>query len=349
VGLVYDLFGNAKTALKFSFGRYVAQEVASYASRYNPLGSQSDARTWTDQNRDDIAQLSEIGPSRNKAFGLALGSNTADPDLARAYNILYNVGVQHQLFRRISLSAAFYHRRFSNLRWTNNLLTTFADYTPVDIPDPRGNGQTITIYNLNPTKVGLVSNVDLNSNQNRMEYNGFDVAVSGRFGQGGTLIAGISSGLTRNRTCQVADPNNLRFCDQADLSIPFDKNFKIAGSYPLPWGVSASAVFQNVPGLPRSITWVVTRAQLPQLSLSSVTIPLSAPGEQYLPRLNQLDLKFGKTVRYRTTRIQPQLGIFNVTNDATALAQNNSFGPTLNRVQSILDGRVVRLGVQVDF
>jgi hypothetical protein len=108
-------------------------------------------------------------------------------------------------------------------------------------------------------------------------------------------------------------------------------------------------VFQNVPGLPRSITWVVTRAQLPQLSLSSVTIPLSAPGEQYLPRLNQLDLKFGKTVRYRTTRIQPQLGIFNVTNDATALAQNNSFGPTLNRVQSILDGRVVRLGVQVDF
>ena len=65
--------------------------------------------------------------------------------------------------------------------------------------------------------------------------------------------------------------------------------------------------------------------------------------------LNQLDVKFGKTLRYRTTRIQPQLGIFNVTNEATVLSQNNSFGPTLDRVQSILDGRVVRLSVQIDF
>jgi hypothetical protein len=83
--------------------------------------------------------------------------------------------------------------------------------------------------------------------------------------------------------------------------------------------------------------------------VSSVTVPLSAPGEQYLPRLTQLDLKFGKLFRYRGTSIQPQLGIFNATNEATVLAQNNSFGPTLDRVQSILDGRVVRLSVQVDF
>jgi hypothetical protein len=48
-------------------------------------------------------------------------------------------------------------------------------------------------------------------------------------------------------------------------------------------------------------------------------------------------------------KIQPQIGIFNATNEDTVLSQNNSFGPTLGRVQSILDGRVVRLGVQVDF
>ena len=51
----------------------------------------------------------------------------------------------------------------------------------------------------------------------------------------------------------------------------------------------------------------------------------------------------------RAGRIQPQLGIFNVTNEATVLSQNNSFGPTLDQVQSILDGRVVRLSVQIDF
>ena len=115
------------------------------------------------------------------------------------------------------------------------------------------------------------------------------------------------------------------------------------------WRVTASAVFQSVPGLPRNITYVVSRTQVPQLTLSSVTVPLSAPGEEYLPRLNQLDLKFGKTFRYRGRSIQPQLGIFNVTNEGTVLAQNNSFGPTLGRVQSILDGRVVRLSLQIDF
>ena len=349
LGVAYDLFGDARTALKFSYGHYLAQEVAAYASRYNPLGTQTDARTWTDPNGDDIAQVTEIGPSRNAAFGLAGGRTIADPDLERSYNTLYNAGVQHQLFRRMSVSAAYYHRRYANLRWTDNIDTTHADYSIVNIADPRGNGQTIPIYNLDPALNGKVTNVESNSTDNRMVYNGFDVSMNLRFGAGGTLIAGVSSGLSGSRTCEVDDPNNLRFCDQNLLDIPTDKNFKLAGSYPLPWQITASAVFQSVPGLPRNITYVVTRAQVPQLTLSSVTVPLSAPGEQYLPRLNQLDLKFGKLFRYRGTSIQPQLGIFNATNEATVLAQNNSFGPTLDRVQSILAGRVVRLSVQVDF
>jgi hypothetical protein len=282
VGLAYDVFGNARTALKFSYGRYLAQEVAGYASRYNPLGSQTDPRTWTDPNRDGIAQLSEIGLSRNTSFGSALGANSVNPDFQRAYNTLYNVALQHQIFSRMSVSAAYYHRTFANIRWTNNVLVTHADYTLVVIPDPRGNGQSITIYNLAPAKNGLTKNVDFNSDENQMVYNGFDVAVTGRFGQGGTLIGGMSSGLTRNKTCQVADPNNLRYCDQGALEIPFDKNFKVAGSYPLPWGISASAVFQSVPGLPRPITYLVSRVQVPQLTLSSVTVPLNAAGEDYL-------------------------------------------------------------------
>jgi hypothetical protein len=349
VGVAYDMFGNARTALKFSYGHYLAQEVAAYAARYNPLGSQTDPRTWTDPNGDDIAQLSEIGQSRNAAFGLAGGRTLADPDLERSYNILYNIGIQHQLFPRMSVSAAYYHRRYANLRWTDNIDTTHANYSIVNIADPRGNGQTIPIYNLDPAFNGRVTNVESNSSQNRMVYNGFDVSIHSRFGAGGTLIAGVSSGLTRSRTCEVDDPNNLRFCDHAALDIPSDKNFKLAGSYPLPWRITASAVFQSVPGLPRNITYVVSRTQVPQLTLSSVTVPLTAPGEEYLPRLNQLDLKFGKTFSFRRRSIQPQLGIFNVTNEGTVLAQNNSFGPTLGRVQSILDGRVVRLSVQVDF
>jgi hypothetical protein len=349
VGLAYDLFGNAKTALKFSYGRYVAQEGTTYPTRYNPVGGANELRTWNDANRDDIAQVNEIGPTRNVLFGLPAGRNVPDPNFERAYNTLLNVGVQHQLLPRLSVTGGYYRRMYRNSLFTDNILTTHADYALVTIADPWNVGGTIPIYNLDPAKLGQVSNYDTNSDENRQTYNGFDVSLNARFGQGGTLITGFSSGLARSRTCEVDDPNNLRFCDEGEFDIPFDKNFKLAGSYPLPWGISASAVFQSVPGLPRRITYVVSRAQVPNLTVSSVTVPLTQPGEEYLPRLNQLDVKVLKNIRYRGLRMRPELGIFNLTNTATVQAQNNSFGPNLDRVQAIVDGRVIRLGLQVDF
>jgi hypothetical protein len=349
LGLSYDLFGNAKTALKFSVGRYVAQDNVSFVSRYAPLSVQSDQRTWTDPNRDDLAQDNEIGPPRNAAFGLAAGTNSADPDIKRTYNMIYNVAVQHEIFPRVSLTASYYHRAYYNLFWTNNLATTFDDFTLVRIRDPRGNGGTIPIYNLNSNKVGAVNNFDTSSNENTRRYDGYDITLNTRFGHGGTLLTGFSSGLTKSRTCQVSNPNSLLFCDQNEFDVPFQSQFKAAGSYPLPWDVLVSGVFQSVAGNERSITYIVTRADLPQLTVSSITIPLLPPGSEYYDRLNQLDLRLAKNFRFGNKKIMPQVDIFNVTNSATVLSQVNTFGPSLDQVRTILDGRIVRLGVMVEF
>jgi hypothetical protein len=187
-------------------------------------------------------------------------------------------------------------------------------------------------------------------------YNGYEIGVAARFGKGGTLLAGMASGLTRNQTCEVADPNKLRFCDETQYDIRWNTQAKLSGSYPLRWGISASAVFQSLPGAPRTtgtapgvISYIVTRTQVPTLTLSSVTESLSAPGTLYYPRLNQLDLKFSKAIKYRTTKIEPQIGFFNALNAPTILTQNNTFGSSLNQVQQVLDGRVVRVGMQIDF
>ena len=56
LGAAYDLFGNAKTALKVSFGKYMETWATGYARRYNPMLAQSEVRTWGDSNGDDIAQ-----------------------------------------------------------------------------------------------------------------------------------------------------------------------------------------------------------------------------------------------------------------------------------------------------
>ena len=54
---VYDLRGDAKTALKFSLNRYNQQRTTGIADSYNALVSATSASlAWTDLNRDDVAQ-----------------------------------------------------------------------------------------------------------------------------------------------------------------------------------------------------------------------------------------------------------------------------------------------------
>ena len=50
--------------------KYMAGQTTSFPARYNPLQLQSDTRTWSDTNGDNLAQANEIGPSNNAAFGL---------------------------------------------------------------------------------------------------------------------------------------------------------------------------------------------------------------------------------------------------------------------------------------
>jgi hypothetical protein len=86
VAAVYDLFGNARTAIKGSFSKYVLPWSGGWAKRYDPFTTVSDVRNWTDRNGDDIAQDNEIGASGNANFGVSTGRE-ADPDLRREYNL----------------------------------------------------------------------------------------------------------------------------------------------------------------------------------------------------------------------------------------------------------------------
>ena len=90
-------------------------------------------------------------------------------------------------------------------------------------------------------------------------------------------------------------------------------------------------------------------------TFGSALVPWSEPGEVYLPRHNQLDLKFSGTIRSGDVRIQPELAIYNTLNTDTILLRNNLWSPltsdggSLDNIQAIVDGRVIRIGVNVTF
>jgi hypothetical protein len=97
--MTYDPFGTAKTAIKASFGRYVQPETTGFISTYNPMFQTSERRTWKDNNSDNIAQDSEIGPSPNASFG-TLAGRRPDANYQREYNLQYSVGIQRELAQK---------------------------------------------------------------------------------------------------------------------------------------------------------------------------------------------------------------------------------------------------------
>jgi hypothetical protein len=282
---VYDLFGNAKTALKVSANKYLRQYASNYYYPYSPITQATETRQWFDcdlnpgtsicsgrglpTNGDDIAQDNEIGPSSNLRFGLA-ADRRADPDLKREYDWDYSVGVQHELLPRISVTAGWYYNRNYNAQRPRNVLRSLSDYVPFTTTNPL-DGTPITIFNLDRSKLGLVDIVDVNSDINRRLYSGYDLSIQARRGNGGMLLVGWAMEKIRQVSCDTDNPNpvaaaldayrtnntGLRFCDQtgelyqelgAIQGIPYLHEFKVAGSHPLPWGFQAGVSLVSYPG-----------------------------------------------------------------------------------------------------
>jgi hypothetical protein len=358
LGVSYDLFGNAKTALKGSVGRYVQQEATAFQDRYNPMVVSTTNLSWTDLNRDDIAQGIPNCPYLTpgcevnwaqvpSTFGVRRNRNP-DPKLARPYQLLYNVALQHELRPGLAFGVSYNRRDFGNIAWNDNLATTHADYMPITIADPRGNGQTITIYSLDRSKLSLVDEFDTVSSNERI-YNGVDVSINGRLPNGATFFGGTSTGRVRSVTCQVDNPNDLRFCNQTDHDIPFITSFKLSGFYPAPYQIQIGAVFQHTPGNEKQITYSINSAIAPGLTVATLNVRLTEPGLMYFDAVNQLDLNVGRTFRSGVLRITPKIELFNAFNANTVLNEVQTFGPTLGRLTGILSARMVRFGVTMDF
>ena len=358
-GAAYDLFGDGRTAIKGSLGKYTQQEATGFSNTYNPSVNSTDIRTWRDLNNDDIAQENEIGAPTNATFGIRRNRNP-NPDIERPFQMLYNVGVQHQIGSGMSVSANVYRRDYYRIIWTENLSVPVSDwataYRPVTIADPRGNGQTITIYDITQAFAGRVNELDKTSENNSRTYNGFDLTFDRRLPKGGRLFGGTSTGKVHAVTCDVTDPNQLRGCDAEQ---PFVTQVKLTGTFPLPYALRFSAVFQSMPGMRETrtanndgdnvVNYIVSRTVVPNLTLAQITTRLNEPGTEFLDRNNQLDISFTRDIGVGRFVLKPQLDLFNVFNVSPVTNQVSTFGPQLGQPLTILPGRLLRVGIRMNY
>jgi hypothetical protein len=186
IGGAYDLFGDGRTALKGNWGVYMSGQGPNFVQAYNPTFTAVDTRNWTDLNRDDIAQENEIGPG-STTFGVRRNQHP-DPNIERPYQMLWDFGVVREVLPGFGLAVSFAQRNVYQDIWTNNLAVNPSDYILLTVPDPRGNGELLPVYNLPPDKFGLVNELDTNSDLNSRVYRGVDVSASVRFPGGGSLV-----------------------------------------------------------------------------------------------------------------------------------------------------------------
>jgi len=314
--------------------------------------------------------------------------------LKRPYNIETAISVQHALTSRVAVTAGWYHRSFHNIAVIDNLLRSPADYVPVAIVSPY-NGDVITAYNLKSAALlSQVDNLVTNGPDNLKEiYNGFELSASARLPGGGQVLASSttqrilrnhSDGFSGSAGCaDPDDPNTRRFCDRFNLPAPyqgvdFKSDFKLAGSYPLPFGIRASGTFKSHPARPRGdftyldevqpINWNISRTTrytaegcagrpctagdlvIPGLVQTSLIVPLAPAGtEVKLPRLVQLDFGATKTFRRHGVEMEGGFQLFNALNASTVVqTQSTNFGTATYGVPSeILLGRFPRISLQM--
>jgi hypothetical protein len=219
-GATFDPFGNGKTAIKGTVGRYAELQAVGITEVANPLLATAGVittRAWNDANGNfipdcvltDFAANGECGPINNANFGQSIISTSYAPGVVtgwgtRGYNWEVSGAIQHEVRPGLSVEASYHRRWYGNFRvLTNTLVNSTRDFTPycVTAPtDPRlpggGGNQVCGLYDITPTKFGLSNNVWVLTDDPaaRQVYNGADVTVNVRLPRGVVLHGGVNTG-----------------------------------------------------------------------------------------------------------------------------------------------------------
>ncbi len=326
----------------------------------------------------------ECGAWDDQNFGRERPATAYDPSIrggwgARPSDWQFGASVQHELLPRTSVEVGYYRRWWQHYSdATDNLLVSAAEFdgfsitAPMDPRLPGGGGYVVGgLYDVTPAKFGLnnssVQATDAYSKDVRY-WDGIDVNINARLKNGVTLQGGTSSGRLVTDLCGVraqvpeftppsatlASSLLNPYCRTVE---PFLTQVRAIGSYVIPKvDVQVAGTFQSRPGVSLAANLVVPNATARQSlgrnlagGVQNVTVNLIEPNTMFGDRLNQLDLRIGKILRFARTRTNLAVDIVNALNSSAVLTYNNTFNATWPTPASVLTARVARLSVQFDF
>ena len=389
VGASYDLFGNGRTALKMSWGRYVGKTGTNIAQTANPINTSvsSVTRTWNDTNRNYVPDCDLKNFAANGECQTISDSNFGqnNPKATRySEDVIHGFGVrdylwdiaaevQQQLRPGVSVSGGYYRNSRRNISVTDNLAVMAADYdpfcitAPVDAQLPNGGGyQVCGLYDIKPNRFGQSNNVVTQSSHFGKVTQAADflnVSFNARFAAGLRFGGGFDTGRTVNDNCFVIDsPQQLLNCR---VITPFkaQTQLKLNGSYPLPGDFVVSGTFQNASGPAIDTTYAVSNALIaPSLGrnlascgtrvvcTATVTVPLISPQTEFDRPRTQIDLRLSKIFRVGSSaRVQANFDAYNLLNANSVIGVVSAYGPRWQLPTQVLEGRLLQFSGQLNF
>ena len=302
----------------------------------------------------------------------------------------FNISVQQEVLPRVSVEVGYARRSWDNIYYTHSEGLTSASYDVIDFPIPQhpdlpgGGGGTARYQIINQAgQTAFPNNIFTNAPagvDDTYSWQGMDLNVNARMRNGLTIQGGTTSGAGRQEFCGVwaAYPNlvgNNRL-DACDIEEEWTTNFRGLAWYTIPrvdvlvstimrstLGADAGGGFTGFAsnGFSQSANYIVPAAVITPIlgrplanNAPNVTLNLVKQGDVYRPRINAVDFRFAKIVRFSGMRATIGVDLFNAFNAATPITVNQNFNPAVTpntwlATTNVLSPRFTRFQFSLDF
>ncbi len=316
----------------------------------------------------------------DQTFGQARPTTTLDPAIlsgwgVRAHDWQFGLSVQQEVVPRVSVEFGYYRRWwpiYDGTDVTDNILVPSSEYTPFSVAapsDPRlpdGGGYVIPgVYNITPGGAAAgtenVQKAATDFGSYSRYWDGFDFTAQARLRNGLTIQGGTSTGRLVEDNCEsraaVPEGRNGGLTNPwCHTSEPLLTTYKALATYLIPKAdVQVAGTFSSRPGASLLANVVYSSSAVqgslgrPLTGVPNVTVNVIEPNTVFGDRIDQLDLRIGKLLRFGRTRTAINLDVVNALNSNDNLAYSATFSPSWPAPTQVLTARLFRISAQVDF
>ncbi len=371
-GVTFDLTGDGKTMLRGSLARYGGQMATIFSSLLNPAQAAYALYFWNDLNGDDRVATNELA-------GYPLGGivdfggfdpwnptkletpNAIDKNIKMPLTDEALLGIEREMFPDFALGASLMLRRNHRFWWnpyydkTTDTKITQADYIGPITGSLTYGGTTYSYEYWTLSQYRPAGQISENRPDYHENYSSIEVTAVKRLSHRWMLNASFTYQVQNVHYGKDGydDPTNIKILDGGRYPLGgSDWMAKLSFLYQLPWGFSFSGFANARQGYIFPERLLVTTPERAKVGLGATTnIWTAKPGEKRYRDFYNVDLSLAKTfhlMNYGSVIFQADaFNVFNFSHELGRFPQVNS--PNYNKIQKILNPRVIRFGLRYNF